>query len=145
MNRLHVSVDSELFAIPAVRSHAGRHRAEQHMFNIEVACLHGTLRPGQNGRISRALKRLAQLSVLVALANALEVRGMPMSPQLEALLDLCDELIPECMLLAIDNHFGLLTGSAVYDSTSSDPPEYDGHSRAAGGTGRCFMWRRCFE
>lgn len=52
--------------------------------------------------------KVARLVVLAAMANTLEHHGCRFSERTNCLLQLCQMLIPACLRLAVDDHFGLL-------------------------------------
>ena len=52
--------------------------------------------------------KVARLVILCALANTLQCRGQRFCNETERMLTMCREMIPICLMLAVDDHFGML-------------------------------------
>ena len=52
--------------------------------------------------------KVARLVILCAFANTLRGRGHRFCSETKRMLRLCREMIPVCLMLAVDDHYGLL-------------------------------------
>ena len=79
---------------------------------VDAGAFHAVLLREANEEEFEPSNKVARLVVLSALANTLELHGCMFGERTECLLQLCRMMVPVCLKLAIDDHYGLLEVSA---------------------------------
>lgn len=75
---------------------------------VDEAAFHSIVLREVHEEDFEASSKVAKLVVLSAMANTLEHHGCEFTERTTCLLQLCRMLIPACLRLAVDDHFGLL-------------------------------------
>ena len=79
---------------------------------VDADAFHAVLLREANEDEFEPSNKVARLVVLSALANTIEMHGCAFGERTACLLQLCRMLMPVCLKLAIDDHYGLLQVSA---------------------------------